>query len=283
MAQRVIANKRRQGFLSTAVPWLKLYGAPMGGGIIILWLGAWLYFSGGVGHVANATRQTTLNLTASMGFKVENILVEGRARSDGAAIKNILNENKGASIFSFNPSIAEAKIEKLDWVKAAQVERRLPNTIYIRLEEHTPTALWQKDKILRLLDEQGGVINASPLAPFANLMIVIGDDAPKHAPALINDLKNESALNPKIDAARWIDKRRWDLIFKNGITVKLPETDAASALNKLNAAEKNDKILEKDVTEIDMRLPDRIFMSAKPGAIETYKARQVAAKNEKAI
>jgi len=281
--KRVIANKRRKGFLAAVLPWLKRFGWPVGGVIFILWIGAWFCLSGGVARFESSTRQETIKLTASMGFKIENILVEGRARSDGAAIKDILNENKGAPLFAFNPSAAQEKIEKLDWVKTAQVERRLPDTIYVHLEEHMPTVLWQKDKNFRLLDEQGNIINVARLAPFANLIIVMGDDAPKHAPDLVNDLKAEPALIDQINAARWMDGRRWDLILKNGVVVKLPESGPGAALHKLSAAEKNDKIFEKEITEIDMRLPDRITMRTKPGALESYKARQIAAQTEKAI
>ena len=42
--------------------------------------------------------------------------------------------------------------------------------------------------------------------------------------------------------------------------MRLPEEDAASAWSKLAALERENKLLSRDVTAVDLRLPDRLIV-----------------------
>jgi cell division protein FtsQ len=55
-----------------------------------------------------------------------------------------------------------------------------------------------------------------------------------------------------------VAERRWNLSLDNGIVVRLPEEDPAGALAALSELEASDKVIEKDVLAIDLRLPDRV-------------------------
>jgi cell division protein FtsQ len=156
--RRSTINKRRKGALSVLVPWFKRFGIILGFLALSLWIGSWLYLSGGLYKAKSFSRSEMKALTASMGFEVTDILVEGRVHANPDKLRMALNAKKGTPLFSFDPKIAREKIESLDWVKSANVERRLPGTIYLRLTEHQPLAFWQKDKKLFLLDEASQAI-----------------------------------------------------------------------------------------------------------------------------
>jgi cell division protein FtsQ len=276
-------NKRRKGALSIILPWMKRFGIFLLVVTFGIWLGAWLLISGGFQKIHTFTHTEMLAFTTSLGFRVESFQVEGRVHSDAKALKSLVDVEKGAPLFAFNPAKLKTSIEKLEWVKYAVVERRLPGTVYIRLQEHVPLALWQEGGTLKLLNEEGGVINTKRLAPFKDLMIVMGDDAPEHAPDLLADLQAEPALSSRVTSAKWMDGRRWDLLTKEGVTIKLPETDQGLALRKLAEAAEKGKIFDKDITAIDLREPDRMIMRTRPGALQEYKAGQAEMKGEKAI
>jgi cell division protein FtsQ len=226
----------------------------------------------GIAKTANFAHGKIVTATSGMGFKVENVLVEGRKYADAAAIRQLVGVEYGAPLFSFDPSGVRESLEKIEWVKRAEVGRRLPDTIYIRIEEHTPLALWQKDKALHLIDEEGNIINTAQLGRFRNLMIIMGEGAPQNAPDLLTAINSEPALHKNVTSAKWMDGRRWDLDLKQGISVKLPESETRVALTRLAHEIDTNKILEKDITVIDLRNPERMIVRTRPGAVKEYKA-----------
>ena len=225
-------NKRRKGFLSVVIPWMRRFGIALVVFTGIIWVSSWLYLSGTLARAGNWTEDKVWQVTADMGFAVENIMVEGREYTDGSVLLAIVNIEKGDPLFSFNPKEAQKLMSQIGWVETAQVERRWPDTIYIELKERTPLALWQTDKRVKLLDEHGEIIVTNRLERFADLVMVMGKDAPDHAGELIGNLKAESLVHERVETARWVGDRRWDLRLKNGIEIKLPEDDMGLALRR---------------------------------------------------
>jgi cell division protein FtsQ len=270
--RKSVINKRRKGFLALFFPWLRRFGIVMGVLFGVLWLGAWLVMSGSLGRGKDWVDNQVLLMTADMGFKVDNILVEGRVHSDPEMLLAIVNVEKGDPLFSFDPKEAQAMVAKIGWVDHAQVERRWPDTIYIGLSEREPLALWQDEKNIRLLDTKGQVIATDHLERFKDLLLVMGPDAPEHAAEMIASLQAEPIIAKQVDAARRLGERRWDLLLKDGITVKLPEKDMELALSRLAKAQEESGILQKDIENIDLREDGRLVVKTRPGAAEEYKA-----------
>ncbi len=270
--RRSTLNKRRKGKMVVVQAWLRRFGMGLGVMVFVGWLGAWFFLSDADIKTADWTKQSTLSLSADMGFSVRNILVEGRVNSDPDVLKAIINIEKGDPLFSFNPKEAQQLIEKITWVKAAHIERRLPDTIYIGLEERRPLALWQKDKKLRLIDSEGEVLTDHNLKRFKDLIIIVGTRAPEHAPELISLLKVESELAKRVQSASRVGNRRWDLKLEDGTAVKLPEDDIGFALRRLAVAQEEDGLLDKDIVSVDLRKTDRIVVRTRPGKVQEYKA-----------
>ncbi len=267
-------NKHRKGFKAVIFPWLRRFG--MGAAIVIVlgWLSAWFFLSNADTRVSDWAQNKAIEITAAMGFTINDIYVEGRQYADADILKAIINVQKGDPLFSFNPKDAQYLIEQIGWVKAAHVERRWPGTIYIAIREKTPIALWQKDKRLRLLDEDGEIITTKTLTPFKEMIIVIGQDVPQTAPDLIANLKAEAAVFNRVESATRVSNRRWDLTLKNNIKIKLPEDDVGLALRQLARAQEDNNMLEKDLMSLDVRDPSRMIVRTRPGALEEYRARE---------
>ncbi len=270
--RRSTVNRRRKGPLAFVIPWLKRFGVFMAALAIGGWLGSWLLLSGAMQRGGVWSQEKILQASASMGFEVENILIEGRVYTNADVLRAALNMEKGDPLFSFDPAEAREMLRRINWIKNAQVERRLPGTIYVRLEEKKPVALWQKDGNLALLDEAGVVITTENLDRFKDLVIVMGDGAPDHTAELVRNIEAEPVLKEKIRAAKWIDGRRWDLVFASGVTAKLPEKEMGLALRRLAQAEEQDKVLTKDILALDLREEGRITVQTKPGAAQDYDA-----------
>ncbi len=265
-------NKRRQGFMARVLPWFRRFGMMVAMLTFMIWMGAWFVLSDADTRTSDWIHERVINTSASMGFEVANILVEGRVYADPQILKAMINVQKGDPLFAFDPKQAKDSIEQIAWVDTAHVERRLPDTLYIKLNERKPLALWQKNKKLSVIDHYGDVVPVNDLAPFKNLVIVIGENAPQNAEELFRILVGEPEIFQRIEIAGFIADRRWDLIFKSDLRVKLPEKDAAFAFSRLARAQKEDKILDKGLTTIDLRDPQRMIVRTKPGATQEYQS-----------
>lgn len=265
-------NRRRKGLLAVMLPWFKRFGLVTAAMFAVIWLGAWFFLSDADTRASNWVGNKTVMTMASLGFEVENVLIEGRVYSDPEILKAIINTQKGDPLFGFDPVEAKTSIEKIAWVESAHVERRLPNTIYIKLVERKPLALLQKDKKLSLIDVQGEVIPTNTMQPFKEMVIVMGEGAPPNAAEILYTLHAEPEIFNRIESIGFIAERRWDVIMKNAMRVKLPEHDVGLAVRRLAKAQKEDGILDKDLTGIDLRDPQRMIVRTKPGASREYQS-----------
>ena len=130
----------------------------------------------------------------------------------------------------------------------------------LRLEERSPLALWQKEGAFTLIDDAGEIIPGAPAGRFADLLVVIGDDAPDHAAGLLEFLGREPMLMNRVRAAVRVGGRRWNLVLDNGIDIQLPEEGPSVAWERLAEYEKSHSVLDKDIQAVDLRLPDRLVL-----------------------
>ena len=205
-----------------------------------------------------------LDGTARLGLEVTDVKVEGRETTDRATILAALGAGPGTPILAVNPRRAKEQLEALPWIRSAVVERRLPGTLYVRLVERKPLALWQHDGKVELIDHEGAVIPVTHLDRFAKLPMVVGENAASHAAELLDMLATEPDLASRVSAAIRVGDRRWNLRIDNAIDVLLPAESAAGAWAQLARLERSSSILKRDVQAVDVRLPDRLVVRVNP-------------------
>ena len=218
---------------------------------------------GGAALLRDAARQL-IEASAALGLRVADIRVEGRETTDRETILAALGARPGTPILAVDPARAKQQLEGLPWVRSAVIERRLPDTIYVRLVEREPMALWQHGGRIELIDREGAVIPVTRLDRFAKLPMVVGEDAASHAAELLAMLATQPDLAGRVTAAVHVGGRRWNLRLDNAIDVLLPADNPAAAWADLARLERTSAILQRDVQAIDMRLPDRLVVRVTP-------------------
>ncbi|MHA1601089.1 MAG: cell division protein FtsQ/DivIB [Alphaproteobacteria bacterium] len=242
------------------------FAAAGAGGLAVIALG-WLWLDGWYERQIAAIGNGLYTVSARAGLSVEDVLVEGRTRTEREAILATLGLVRGTPILAFDPHAAKARLETLPWVHEATVERRLPDTVFLRLSEREPMALWQYEGKLAVIDSDGEVILGAKATAFATLPLLVGEDAPLNAETLLAILDSEPYLRGQVTAAIRVQGRRWNIRLENGIDVRLPETDAAAAWSELARLQRSYEVLQRDVVTIDLRLPDRLVVRTAPGVI----------------
>ncbi|WP_262691003.1 cell division protein FtsQ/DivIB [Kordiimonas aestuarii] len=203
------------------------------------------------------------------GFVLNDLELDGIVRANRSDVLAALDVDKGVPLLSIDLERIRAQLELLPWVKKAEVTRILPGKLKVKLKEREPFALWQENGQVRLIDETGHVITGRGLSNFAHLLMVVGHGAEAKASHLYALLEEFPTLAGRVKTAVHVGERRWDLIFDNGVRVKLPEAapaayDAEAAWQKFAALQTQYRLLEREVSVIDMRLPDRMILRVSP-------------------
>lgn len=220
--------------------------------------------SGAVNRLANAVDRAGADISSDLGLVVSDILVEGRYRTVRSDLLAAIGTGRGTPILGLDLAAMKDRIDALPWVRHALVERRLPDTLFVRLEERTPLALWQREGNLTLIDETGVEIPDQNPRRFADLPIVVGEDAPARAQAFLALLAKEPDLNRHVRAITWIGERRWNVRLDTGVDIELPERAPEKAWSQLAKLQRDHHVLERDVVAIDLRLPNQLVVRVAP-------------------
>jgi len=257
--RRVVPIWRRRNALAAFA--LVLLASAAGGGM-------WAWNSGLIARASDQAKWNLIALSGKLGFTVEDVLVVGRSQTSRDDLMKAVRLARGAPILAYDLDEARRRIEVLPWIDSASVERMLPDTILLSVIERQPLALWQSKGSFSLIDRTGKVILNQSIERFADLLVVVGTDAPENAAALLDILKTQPQLMDLAQSAVRVGQRRWNVRLKGDIDVRLPAEQAAAAWSRLAEYESRHGILSRDVKVLDLRLPDRLIVRKTPNGPE---------------
>jgi cell division protein FtsQ len=227
-----------------------------GGGGWWAWREGWL-----VSAQAELDAVTHSVVAAITPFKLADVTVEGRDYVSRETILAALNVQAGDSLLGIDLQAARRRLEAIDWVASATVERRMPDTLYVTMKERRAVAIWQNGNEYTLIDKNGRTVRASKMPPGAETLLLLGGPgAPEHVGDLLLLLANEPAVAKQLRAAVWVGQRRWNLVLTNDVEIWLPEEDAVAALQKLAKLDGEYKLLGREFGVVDLRLPDKLYL-----------------------
>lgn len=212
----------------------------------------------------------TARKVGDAGFEVRHVEVNGLKYMPRLPVYSAAVEGPTNSMLLVDLDDIRARLQSLPWIADASVSRRLPDTLVIDVVERRPMALWQYRRRLAVIDRDGKVLDTRGLERFASLPLLVGPRANRQAHPLMALLADFPEVQQRVDSAIWIGERRWDIRFKTGETLALPEGygRAKAALTNFNRMEQENGLLQKGFVRFDMRLPDRMVVrvSGEPGA-----------------
>lgn len=196
------------------------------------------------------------------GFQVRKVEVVGADRIDRLKVYDIALAQKDRSMAAVDIAEVRHDLMRYGWIKDARVSRRLPDTLVVDIVERTPAAIWQHNNRLSLIDEKGVVLEPVSVATMPDLPLVIGPKANQRSQDLDRLLAEASSLKELLAGATWVGNRRWDLRFRSGETLSLPEGEgeAKAALAKFAHMDGANRLLGRGILRFDMRDPERFVL-----------------------
>lgn len=234
------------------------------------------------GIPALASEQAAL-IASDAGFKVSHLEVRGVNRMNEQRIYERVLGQSDRAMTTLDLAALRDELNQLPWVKDARVSRRLPDTLVIDIVERNPHAVLRKPDRLVLIDDTGTELETVKPDKAKGMLVLSGLGVGQRVEDLTRLLDAAPALKPQVSEAEWVGNRRWNLTFKTGQVLALPEGDEKSAGALLSFARMDgvNRLLGGKVAAFDMRAPDRIYMRV-PGHADEVAADKRAADQAKA-
>ncbi len=222
--------------------------------------------------VPQAAYRQYAQLAANVGFEVKRVEITGMDRVDQLKVYDIVLAEKDRAMPLVDIDKIRSDLINYGWIKDVRVTRRLPDTLVVDIIERKPTAVWQRGGIYSLIDDQGVELEKISAIEVGKLPVINGEGADRQVVALGKLLDSAQSLKDQVAGASWVGNRRWDLRFKTGETLSLPEGDvlAAQALVNFTRMDGVHRLLGRDIIHFDLRDPDRAYMrrAAKEPVVE---------------
>jgi cell division protein FtsQ len=217
-----------------------------------------------------AFTRTADSAAASAGFEIAKIDIAAMpagpaiTSARAAEVRTLVVPDGRNSILSLDPDDVKVRVEGLDWVAAARVRRLWPSTLRVEVERRQEYALWEEQGQVSVIDVNGERLLAERAADHPDLPRVVGPGAGPAAEPLLIALEDLPELRTRLVQIVRIGERRWNVELRSGATVALPEEGAAEALARLEALQAAYALLDRPLTELDMRAPGRLAVRIHP-------------------
>jgi cell division protein FtsQ len=118
-----------------------------------------------------------------------------------------------------------------------------------------------------VIDQRGRTLAEADPQAYLHLPRIVGEGAASAAATLVTAMADFPDLATRMETAHRVGGRRWDVKFRSGGEVALPEdVKLVEALGALNMMQARNRVLDLPVTRIDARHPERFALRPMAGA-----------------
>ncbi|ETR78855.1 cell division protein FtsQ [Afipia sp. P52-10] len=213
---------------------------------------------GHVEYMVEAMQDARDAMANAAGFRIARVAINGRKNLSQDEVLAIGGITGRRSLLFLDAAEVRDKLKATPWVADATVLKLYPDTIQIDLVERAPFALWQRDGNVSVISETGMVLQPYTPGPFRSLPLVVGKGADSRAKDFLALLGQYPQIRSQVKAIIFVSERRWNLRLADGIDVRLPEAGVERALATLTKLDRDEKLFSRDITAVDLRLPDRL-------------------------
>jgi len=229
-------------------------------------------------QVVEALQDLRDSAANAAGFNITGVALTGNRHMSREEIFATAGVTGHSSLLFLDVADARARLKTNPWIADATVQKLYPDRLQIAITERVAFALWQKDGRIGVIADDGTVLEPYLSRRFVSLPLFVGAGAATRAKDFKALIERYPDIRDQLRAAVLVSERRWNLRLKSGIDVELPEDGIAQALDRLVALDRDKKLLSRDITLVDLRLPDRVTVRQSDAAAA---AREEALKPKK--
>lgn len=204
-------------------------------------------------------------------FALKTIEVTGAVHTPRASVDSITRAYVGGNLFKLDIANVQNDLGKLGWINRIEAEKKLPDTLRVRIVERTPVALLQSGDRLRYVDESGvAFAELSPSVGDSDLPLITNAGGAELARcvALLRALRARDAeVYARISEVRPVAPDAFALFDRQlGTVVYASPSDLASKWRELHAIAQSEKLDRGAIEYADLRFADRIVIKSSKAA-----------------
>jgi cell division protein FtsQ len=216
--------------------------------------------------IVGALREARDATANTAGFRIASIALSGERHVSREEILSAAGVTGTTSLLFFDVDQARDRLKTNPWIADATLLKLYPDRLQIGIKEREAFALWQQGGRVSVVAGDGTVLEPYVNPRLTRLPLVVGLGAAARAKEFLALLDRYPDLRDQVRASVLIGERRWNLRLRNGLDIRLPETDVAQALVTLASLDQDKKLLSRDIVAVDLRLPDRVTVQLSEGA-----------------
>ena len=202
-------------------------------------------------------------------FMIGGVIFQGASPLTEKEIRALLPDRFPVSPFDIDVKKLKQEVEKLPAAASASVSMNPSGYMEIVVIEHAPALIWRSKLDLHLLDAEGRVIgSAERRLDYPELTLLAGPGSDAAAREAIQIMSTAQPIAKMVRGLVRVGERRWDVVLDRSRKVMLPEKEPAAALAKLIYRSRNDGILFRAISAIDLRNPERMTVRLAENGIE---------------
>ncbi|HSY52253.1 MAG TPA: FtsQ-type POTRA domain-containing protein [Thermoanaerobaculia bacterium] len=207
------------------------------------------------------------NMQGDARFAVKTIEVAGATHTSRSAIDAVTRQYIGVNLFRINIARLQADLRRLGWVKRIEAEKKLPDTLHIRIVEREPVALVASGGRISYVDETGVLFaELSPSAGDADLPLITSASGAEleRSLALLSDLhRRDPQIYSRISEVRPVAPNAFALFDRElGALVYSEEGDLSAKWRDLYAVVRAEHLGRNEIEYADLRFDGRIVVKA---------------------
>jgi cell division protein FtsQ len=211
------------------------------------------------------------------GFRIAAVSLTGQREVSRDQVLAMAGVTGHVSLPFLDAEAARARLMANPWIADATVLKLYPDRLQISITERQAFALWQKEGSVSVIAADGTVLQALTEDRYRALPLLVGKGAERAGHDFLAIIDRYPDLRALLRASIFVAERRWNLRLSNGLDVRLPEAGVEQALDRLVALDHDRKLLSRDITSVDLRLPDRVTVRLSDAAAQ---AREDALKDK---
>lgn len=207
------------------------------------------------------------NISLYSGWIIKDVKIKGAAPIEADKLRLMLRSLENQPLLTYDISALQQMLSQLAWVDHVKITKLYPQSLKIDISPRAAFAIFDSEDGRWVIDSNGLILGRlEHYAGHVPTRVVAGAGASLAFQNLQNILMSYPEFDALVVGYIYIGQRRWDIILKNGIVVKLPSDNAEikSAIANILRLEAAEKLLERDILSIDFRVPDMAFVEVSP-------------------
>ena len=192
-------------------------------------------------------------------FSIKKINISGLSYKEKKIVQNELNNLMSINIFTLDEERILQKLNKFNFLEKIYVSKVMPSSIKINLEKTIILGKTLKNGKIFFIGQNGKLINYNQLFKNNITPTVFGDFKIDEFLNLQEIIKNQQLQINNIEKYLYFKNKRWDLLFSNGLLLKLPSKNVEKSIKIYKQLIENNNLI--NVKIVDLRVTNQIILT----------------------